>query len=68
MKHETPTAFLTGPQTAKRYGITPLTLTRWWQHPTLGFPKPMVIRDRNYWQISSLEEWEIAQARTAAPA
>jgi predicted DNA-binding transcriptional regulator AlpA len=51
--------FLTGPQVAARYQISDMSLYRWLQDATLGFPPPaMRIRDRRYWLIEDLVRWE----------
>jgi predicted DNA-binding transcriptional regulator AlpA len=39
--------WLTGPQVARRFGISSMSLWRWIHDPTLEFPAPMRIRERN---------------------
>ena len=46
----------------KRYGKTDRTLDRWLKDETLGFPRPVIIRNRRYFKEAELLNWEIAQA------
>jgi hypothetical protein len=38
-------------------GITEMTLWRWRQDPRLNFPKPYVIRRRNFYDVAELDSW-----------
>ena len=47
---ELPRKFLTGPQVCARYSISDMSLWRWLQSPTLGFPAPtLIVHQRRYW-------------------
>jgi predicted DNA-binding transcriptional regulator AlpA len=59
---------LTGPQVQKRYQKSAVTIWRWWNDDTLGFPKPIQINRLNYWRLSDLQKWEAEQAAKLAPA
>jgi predicted DNA-binding transcriptional regulator AlpA len=59
------TRFLTGPQVAARYGVTPMSIWRWLRDSHLGFPPPaMHINRLRYWREEDLIAWE----RRSAPA
>ncbi len=47
----------------KRYGVVGRTLDRWLANPALGFPRPLVINRRRYFNERTLLEWERQQAR-----
>jgi hypothetical protein len=51
---------------AARYGVTPRSIDRWRKDPELAFPKPIYIRDRKYWSVKELVNWE--RQRTSASA
>jgi hypothetical protein len=55
------------PQVRKRYGVTQMTLWRWDRDPTLGFPKPVVIRRRKYRDADELDAFDADPARREAP-
>jgi hypothetical protein len=42
----------------QRYGVHPITLTRWDRSAELGFPSPVEINGRFYRRRSELERWE----------
>ncbi len=46
----------------RHYGKTDRTLDRWIKDEQLGFPRPVVIRNRRYFKEAELVEWERAQA------
>lgn len=50
--------YLTGPDVRKRYGVTAQTLIKWSRDETLGFPKPLTIRRRNFWHLVELEAFD----------
>jgi predicted DNA-binding transcriptional regulator AlpA len=50
------------PQVCRRYGVHPSTLRNWDLSPTLGFPKPVKIRGRNYRVEPELDEFDQARA------
>jgi hypothetical protein len=41
-----------------RLGICNRTLTRWSEDESLGFPPPVIIRNRRYWPRQALANWE----------
>jgi predicted DNA-binding transcriptional regulator AlpA len=51
----------------ERYQVTNRTLDRWILNEKLGFPKPIMINGRRYWDEAEIVEWERsrAAARTA---
>lgn len=38
--------------------ISDMTLSRWMRNPSLGFPEPVIINGRRYWQERDLIAWE----------
>ncbi len=58
--------WLTGTQVARRFGISSMSLWRWMHDPKLGFPIPTRIRERNYWRLSEIIEWERHTAAKAS--
>jgi predicted DNA-binding transcriptional regulator AlpA len=50
--------YLTAKRVAARYGISSMTRYRWEHHPTLSFPKPLIINGRKFWSLPALEQWE----------
>ena len=51
----------------KRYSITRRTLGNWMVDPRVGFPKPLTIRGRHYFDEGALLAWEkISPKRIAA--
>lgn len=58
--------FLSTRQVRARYGNSS---DMWiWRrlHDDSGFPQPMIINKRRFWQLSDLLEWERSQSRAAA--
>jgi len=50
---------MTGPQVRKLFGdISDMTLWRWLHDDKLGFPKPMYINGRRYWDEEEIEAWQ----------
>ena len=41
-----------------RYGITRRTLGRWMADPDLGFPKPLTLNGRHYFDLAEVESYE----------
>jgi hypothetical protein len=52
---------------AARYGVSIRTIDRWLKDPKLGFPLPIVIRDKRFWAIADLEQFERSRAGKGAP-
>ncbi|MCL8489214.1 MULTISPECIES: helix-turn-helix transcriptional regulator [Bradyrhizobium] len=46
-------------------GISEMTLWRWLHDDGLGFPKPVVIRNRRYWDADHIEAFRARVFRTA---
>ena len=60
--------YLPDPKVCQRYDVTPMTLWRWDNDPTIGFPKPIRINKRKYRDESDLEAWERSRAATPTAA
>ena len=54
--------YLPGPQTARRYGVSNRTISRWEQDPNLGFPPPMIVNGHKFHPLDDLEAWEKSRA------
>jgi predicted DNA-binding transcriptional regulator AlpA len=61
-------SMLPAAQVWKRYGKTDRTLDRWLKDEALGFPRPVVIRNRRYFKEAELQAWERAQASKSGAA
>jgi predicted DNA-binding transcriptional regulator AlpA len=44
-----------------RYGVADRTIDRWLADPHLGFPQPMVIKRRRYWDETEVDAFDAAQ-------
>jgi predicted DNA-binding transcriptional regulator AlpA len=51
-------AWMTSAQIRARFGVTSMTVHRWLRDERLQFPKPIKIRDRNYWRAVEICEFE----------
>lgn len=51
---------------ARYDNVSPMTIHRWRNDPELDFPPPIKIRNRNYWWLSQIVEWERRQAAASA--
>lgn len=60
------TKYVTGPQVLARYQISEMTLHRWQKNEALGFPKPMVVNRRKFYDEEQLIAWERSRAKGAA--
>lgn len=49
---------LTSAQLRERHSISPMGLYRRRRDPELSFPAPVKIRNRNYWRLGEIVEWE----------
>ncbi len=58
--------YLSGPQTARRYGIDSRSLHRWRDDPKLNFPVAMIVNGRTFFDIDELERWEKTRAAPAS--
>ena len=45
---------------AERYHVVSRTIDRWLANADLGFPRPLVINRRRYWDLGEIEQWERA--------
>ena len=45
-----------------RYGISDMTIWRWLQNASLGFPGPIRINSRRFWRLTELEAWEASRS------
>jgi predicted DNA-binding transcriptional regulator AlpA len=50
--------FLTGPDVDRRYRRSSQTRWRWSKDPELGFPKPIKIKNRLFYRLREIEEFE----------
>ena len=50
-------------QVAARYGVTIRSVDRWSADPELGFPAPIKINTRNYWDEDELDAFDRARAQ-----
>lgn len=62
--HET--IWLTATQLSRRFGISQMSLWRWLHDAKLNFPAPVQIRERNYWRLEEIVDWERKAAAEAA--
>ncbi len=58
--------YLTGPQTARRYGVDNRSLHRWRNDPDLNFPVAMIVHGRTFFALDELEIWERSRAAPSA--
>lgn len=58
--------YLTGPQVLARYQISEMTLYRWQKDEKLGFPEPMKVRRRKFFNEVELVEWERSRVKVRA--
>jgi hypothetical protein len=54
----TPGRKLTTRNLCDRFNISTRTVDRWTKDPTLGFPRPLYIHRRKYWDEAALIAWE----------
>jgi predicted DNA-binding transcriptional regulator AlpA len=50
--------WLTGPQVRQRFSISAMGLYRWLKDARLQFPHPVKIRERLFWRLNEIEEFE----------
>jgi len=50
--------WLTGPQVQRYFNVTSMTIWRWMRDERLAFPAPTKIRQRNYWRLADIHEFE----------
>jgi predicted DNA-binding transcriptional regulator AlpA len=47
-------------------GVSDMTLYRWLRKPELGFPQPVVIQKRRYWDVAEIEAFITTKRMRAA--
>jgi len=50
---------------AKELGVSSRTLSRWMEDRDIGFPPPVVIRTRNYFNRADVEAWRADRVRAS---
>jgi hypothetical protein len=50
-------------QVAERYNVTLRSIDRWSADPELGFPQPIKINTRNYFDSNELDNFDRARAQ-----
>jgi predicted DNA-binding transcriptional regulator AlpA len=53
------------PNLARELGVSSRTLSRWLDDESIGFPKPIVIRQRNYFDRASVDGWKADRLRAS---
>ena len=53
------------PNLARELGVSSRTLSRWLADGAVDFPKPVVIRGRNYFERGSIEVWKTDRLRAS---
>lgn len=56
------------PNLARELGVSSRTVSRWLDDQTIEFPRPIVIRGRNYFGRAEIETWKSRRLRTALKA
>ena len=41
-----------------RYGVTEMSIWRWERDPLVGFPDPIIINGKKFYDLDELEAWE----------
>lgn len=63
-----PDALVPKPRLAAELGVSTRTLSRWLDDDVIAFPRPIVVRNRNFFRRSEIENWKLRQAVAAARA
>jgi predicted DNA-binding transcriptional regulator AlpA len=58
-------ALIPKPNLARELGVCPRTLSRWLTDESVDFPKPVIIRGRNYFHRAAVEAWKAARLRAS---
>jgi predicted DNA-binding transcriptional regulator AlpA len=53
------------PNLARELGVSSRTVSRWLDDPSIEFPRPVVIRGRNYFGRAEVEAWKSRRLRVA---
>lgn len=51
------------PDVARDFGVTTRSIDRWIKDQSLGFPRPVKINSRCYFDADALEAWKAARLR-----
>lgn len=54
-------ALIPKPNFARELGVSSRTLSRWLADTEIGFPRPIIIRNRNYFERAAVELWKAAR-------
>ncbi len=60
--------YLTRPLAAARYSVSERTITRWMEDKSLGFPRPIRVRERLFFALAEIEAWERLRASVSRKA
>jgi hypothetical protein len=52
----------------KRFNVCDRTIARWQRDPKLGFPSPILINGRKYFDENEIVQWERERASKSRPA
>ena len=64
---QTDRIWITAGQVLARYGdISAMTLWRWVRDPKMGFPKPVYLNRRRYWDLDALDAFDANLRELAA--
>lgn len=64
MAEKTPDRLLTSAQVREVLGgMSDMSLWRWLNSPTMGFPQPIYIARRRFWREAAIAAWLEAQAK-----
>ena len=58
-------ALIPKPTLARELGISGRTLSRWLDDDSIDFPRPVIIRGRNYFSRAGIEAWKSRRLRAA---
>jgi predicted DNA-binding transcriptional regulator AlpA len=58
-------AMIPKPALAAELGVSSRTISRWLADVAVEFPKPIVIRGRNYFPRTAIEAWKSARLRAS---
>ncbi|MEK4034255.1 hypothetical protein WOC76_12675 [Methylocystis sp. IM3] len=53
------------PAVARDFNVTPRSIDRWVRDPQLGFPQPVKIHTRCYFDVDALEAWKASRIRAS---
>jgi predicted DNA-binding transcriptional regulator AlpA len=54
---------LTSRAVCEYFGVVPRTLHRWVADRELGFPRPVIVKKRQYWRPRDLENFELLRTQ-----